>query len=168
MFGELSLNCECSLLNGLHLGSLFSQAFGQPYIAAVVFPYLPFSVRTGWFCVTVSRVWFTAPCCFIFSCPAEGVPCLAEKLKQSKPKLSVCVCFSYCLNFFLLWIENSNPKTEESCIYELYSELDAAAAIIKISLEANTMCYPMCIIYYIEITYYAFPWLQTQIEGGAG
>lgn len=98
VFGELSLNYECCLLNGLCQGSLFSKAFVQPCIASVAFPYLSFSVCIDRFCFTVLSVLVRGSLLFHLFLPSRGVPCLAEKLRQSKPKLK-CSRLGF---FFLL------------------------------------------------------------------
>lgn len=111
-FGELSLNCECCLCNGLHLCSLLSQAFGQPYVASVAVPYLSLSVCTGCFCFTaLSVLVYGSLLCHLFS-PSREVPCLAEKLRQSQPKLSVHGFFFFLFPK-LLFIVNRKQQSKD-------------------------------------------------------
>ena len=116
----ISLNCVWYLLNVLHLGCLFSQPYGQPYIASLVFA---FQTIWAYFCILFCQLWFAAHCHFVCSCPAEG--CHVLQKSQSQQKVNIhgwlvgwfCFVFIYFSSFCSLWVGKSNAEFSAECIF---------------------------------------------------
>lgn len=120
VFGELlSLNCVWYLLNVLHLGCLFSQPYGQPYIASLVFA---FQTIWAYFCILFCQLWFAAHCHFVCSCPAEGCHVLQKSQSQQKVNihgwLVVLVLFLFIsqASVHYEW-KKSNAEFSAECIF---------------------------------------------------
>lgn len=170
---ELSLNCDWYLLCFVSGLPVFSGLW--PATHCLTHLSLPLSAHMGQFPFTGLSVLVCSSLTLHLFLPSRGVPCPAEELRQNKQKISVHVWLvigyvfvvvhlflSYSPNFCLLWLGNSNPKIEESCLNKLY-EMDAATGIINNSQESDTTC---DILSYIKTTYYTLPGLQTLTEVG--